>query len=574
MNEPITPESALLSSRRDRAIFWGLVIAAAIVGIQHAVSIWYINDDCYVSFRYAKNLVNGLGLVYNAGERVEGFTNFSWTMLIALGMKLGIDPVNFSTSLGIVFHGATILLCGLLSWRFRLSGRGIVLPLSSIALSVHRDFNAHATSGMETGMFAFLVSAGFAALLLRPEGRHLGAGFIFVVAMMTRPDGVIFLAASCVYLVLINGVRDGNLVRSARALAGFLLPVVVVFVPYWVWRSGYYGFFFPNTFYAKSIALPYYSEGFFYALLYFKTYYVFGLGLLAAGVGLAIKGKASFRGAGGDPPPRTRALLLCALFVASYTAFVIRIGGDFMFARFFIAVTPMIFLGIEILLAEAFGNSPLVAGLLIAAVILRYDQYGKDLLVGYVADEPRYFTREALRRAQMDGATLRKYFDDLPVRVSFWAGQLKLIYYADPYYAIESSGGLTDTAVAHQSIANRGRPGHEKTPTTEYLIRRNVQFYIGPLPPPPPGHTVINAIVFENILGRILVYDDSIMNRLARHPEVRFVNMPAYLDSYLASMDTMPREKVESDFLYFQSYYLKPNRDTSRWLRFTEFLKN
>jgi hypothetical protein len=50
---------------------------------------------------------------------------------------------------------------------------------------------------------------------------------------------------------------------------------------------------------------------------------------------------------------------------------------------------------------------------------------------------------------------LRKYFDALPVRVSFWAGQLQLMYYADPFYAIESSGGLTDTAKHSQVLLFR-----------------------------------------------------------------------------------------------------------------------
>jgi hypothetical protein len=35
-------------------------------------------DDAYISFQYAKNWASGQGLVFNAGERVEGFSNFLW----------------------------------------------------------------------------------------------------------------------------------------------------------------------------------------------------------------------------------------------------------------------------------------------------------------------------------------------------------------------------------------------------------------------------------------------------------------------------------------------------------------
>src|SRR4051794_37248022 len=41
-------------------------------------------DDAYISFRYAENLASGHGLVYNLGERVEGYTNFLWVVLLAL----------------------------------------------------------------------------------------------------------------------------------------------------------------------------------------------------------------------------------------------------------------------------------------------------------------------------------------------------------------------------------------------------------------------------------------------------------------------------------------------------------
>ena len=59
--------------------------AAAIgaLGIVFAVVNRFVQDDAYISFRYARNLADGLGLVWNAGERVEGYTNFLWTLMLA-----------------------------------------------------------------------------------------------------------------------------------------------------------------------------------------------------------------------------------------------------------------------------------------------------------------------------------------------------------------------------------------------------------------------------------------------------------------------------------------------------------
>lgn len=565
-------------SSKKKYLYWTLVVLAIIYGIQHAVSLWYINDDCFVSFRYARNFVNGLGLVYNAGERVEGFTNFLWTMIIALGMKFGFDPVSLSTNLGIIFYIATLATYGLMSWKFKDAGNTQLacIPLTTIALSLHREFNAHATSGMETSMFTFLITAAFALILLGTGRRQLIAtGAVLVLAMMTRPDGIIFLAAAAFYIVV---TRKPFL----KSLIWLLLPSLIIFLPYWMIRYRYYGFFFPNTFYAKSIDLPYYSQGIAYALLYFKTYYVFAAIPILAGIILWQRRKkivnlsalrSSIDGIR-NCPTSSHPIILGLLCIVAYTAFTIRIGGDFMFARFFIATTPMMFFTIELLINKMTTKYFTLAlyVLVILTTILRYDQYENDKFVGYVADESRYFTREGLQQAQTDGAFLRKYFDDLPVRVSFWAGQLRLVYYADPFYAIESSGGLTDTAVAHQAITTRGRPGHEKIPTTDYLIKRRINFYMGPLGPPPPGQQILNAILFGNRLGRIIVYNDTIMSALAKYPEVKFIRIPEYLDSYITTMDTLPRTKIESDYAYFKSFYFDINHDSADSLRQSKFV--
>jgi arabinofuranosyltransferase len=60
------------------------------------VSYDYVVDDAYISFRYARNLIEGHGLVFNPGEKVEGYTNFLWVLIIAMGMKLGADPVHLA----------------------------------------------------------------------------------------------------------------------------------------------------------------------------------------------------------------------------------------------------------------------------------------------------------------------------------------------------------------------------------------------------------------------------------------------------------------------------------------------
>ena len=46
-------------------------------------------DDAFISFEYARNLAEGNGLVFNDGERVEGFSNLLWTLLLAAVHRVG-----------------------------------------------------------------------------------------------------------------------------------------------------------------------------------------------------------------------------------------------------------------------------------------------------------------------------------------------------------------------------------------------------------------------------------------------------------------------------------------------------
>ncbi len=70
----------------------------------------FISDDSFITLRYARNLVQGEGLVFNPGERVEGFTNMLWTLLLSLCGVIGIDLLAAARILGVVAGLATIIL--------------------------------------------------------------------------------------------------------------------------------------------------------------------------------------------------------------------------------------------------------------------------------------------------------------------------------------------------------------------------------------------------------------------------------------------------------------------------------
>jgi hypothetical protein len=234
-----------------RAVGRGTVIgilaiaAAAAILLVHAHSYNYVVDDAYISFRYARNLVEGKGLVFNPGERVEGYTNFLWVILIALGMKLGANPTALAQVLCFGFAALSMVVVyryfGLIYGR-RLPQR--LLPLAMIALAP--PIAVWALAGLETTMFAFLVTA---AVLTHVDQRRQGtlplAGSVLAgLAALTRPEGLIFAAILFVDTLLNHKPR--------RHLLLWLLPISLIYAPYFFWRYSYYGFLFPNTFYAKT----------------------------------------------------------------------------------------------------------------------------------------------------------------------------------------------------------------------------------------------------------------------------------------------------------------------------------
>jgi hypothetical protein len=62
----------------------GLGVAIACVLFMGFIFSLDLIDDSYISLRFARNFAQGAGLVFNIGERVEGYTCFLWVWLLGL----------------------------------------------------------------------------------------------------------------------------------------------------------------------------------------------------------------------------------------------------------------------------------------------------------------------------------------------------------------------------------------------------------------------------------------------------------------------------------------------------------
>jgi hypothetical protein len=90
-------------------VMLSMLMACALPLIILAISDVRVMDDAYISYRYAHNLVEGQGLVFNRGAYVEGFTNLLWTLLMtvpeALELPVHLFGVFFRPNLWIVDTG-------------------------------------------------------------------------------------------------------------------------------------------------------------------------------------------------------------------------------------------------------------------------------------------------------------------------------------------------------------------------------------------------------------------------------------------------------------------------------------
>lgn len=313
---------------------WGAiaVLLLAVAFAWHAWSLQFTQDDAYISLRYARNLVEGEGLVYNPGERVEGYSNFTWTLLLALFLKLGAPAVETSRMLGILFGVLSVLAAGKLARS--LEGRWGAASVGAAALVAGNPaFALWSTGGLETALYTFLVTAGLERGLspdAGPRGR-LAAPILLCLAALSRPDGPLVFAL-WFGLRFLDTWRGGPLRRDdgwrglIRDGALFVAPLV----PYAIWKLAYYGDLLPNTYYAKAgVSSVYFSRGVEYALDWFRSYGLVGVAPLLALLSLAREKAHGVEAR----------LLVLWLGVGAY---IVAIGGDVLYLhRFWLPILPI-----------------------------------------------------------------------------------------------------------------------------------------------------------------------------------------------------------------------------------------
>lgn len=208
----------------------------------------YWLDDAFITFRYALHLAEGLGPVFNAGERVEGYTSFLWMLIAALPLAV------LDVAASLEAYKAFALLCS--AWvlfrvyRFPTPDGETVPRWFVLVLASQPVFVLNCGDGMETPLLSVLMLELCLALQRTPtRSAGVGSGLLVAALVWTRPESLPLLVAVPVLGVLANR-RDALALRGW--LMGFALAALLPVVAHELFRFFYYGALFPNTFYAKA----------------------------------------------------------------------------------------------------------------------------------------------------------------------------------------------------------------------------------------------------------------------------------------------------------------------------------
>jgi hypothetical protein len=212
-------------------------------------------DDAMISMRYAENLAEGFGLVWNpGGERVAGYTNPLWVLYMTV---LHLLPVARSTVSVVVQETAAILLMVNIVYVAKIaelvSGRSKVVTGCAVLLTAfYYPLNNWSLQGMEVSVLTLMLTLAIWDVLLSLRAGVFSRrwSLLLGVATLVRMDAAVPLLACLVFVSVAAPAHRGQALRWGLGSLLFFLGLQAAF------NFGYYGDALPNTYYLKMTGIP------------------------------------------------------------------------------------------------------------------------------------------------------------------------------------------------------------------------------------------------------------------------------------------------------------------------------
>ncbi|MCH7879851.1 MAG: hypothetical protein IH914_11125 [candidate division Zixibacteria bacterium] len=430
------------------------LLPAILVYAYFTHSFSFYQDDAYISFRYVANYLNGDGLVYNIGERVEGFTNFGWVIYLISWGLLGLDYILAAKITGIIFGAALIILTYLTARLVFGEERRLYALAAAYLVATNQSLAYWAPAGLETGGFA--LSAGLALYFYLRRKWTLVLPLMY--AVLLRPDGAV-IAGLLIVIELIQTRRLPRFTLTAAGIAALCVSPIIWF------KLSYYGMVLPNSFYAKtSFDFSQLVSGLEYSGRFLAHYGFYGFGLI---IPLLWHRKFSYES------------LALWLFTCGFTLYVISVGGDVLKVhRFFLPVFGSLAilsaLSVDLVLQRFLirrrGPIPIVifTGLLALTFVLP-----RDFVKNYNRLEKNFTRKMSLTARELKKSDHSDFTVALPT--------IGIFGYELLGHDIIDMLGLTDSTIARYSeepIAGMASTWKERKHNSKYLLGREPDYIV------------------------------------------------------------------------------------------------
>ncbi|MBS1516214.1 MAG: hypothetical protein JSS63_14350 [Bacteroidetes bacterium] len=566
-------------SKDNKPVIYFLLAALSVVFIYLCNEVKFIQDDSYISFRFVKNFVEGKGLVFNPGERVEGYTNLLWVLILSVfyAMKMNIESISQYLSLGfsILALFQIFKISSLVEFKEE-NNKGKTVQSSYlfnfipvVLMVLTGAFNFWAISGMETGMFIAFVLAGiFYYIKNKNSGapNYLFSIYIFL-ASLTRPEGLYFFGLIILHKVIISirehkagFIKDIFSKNNLITYAAYIIPTALLML----FRLSYYGYPFPNTAYAKTgFSITYLTAGWTYFKNFFEAYMLYGV-VFALPLFLFKKKENFFE------------VSLMYLLIIFYSIYIIVVGGDVLKQfRFFLPVLPLIyilfgkFLEDVALRMKSKGSGSIKTGLAIAlgvSIILGIINYNnqKEAIKKDVETE-----NGLVEKMKSAGLWFKNKQTQLGRPLVLAATTIGAVSYFSDVIVIDNLG-LTDETIAHKpqhipEVDSLVLNWKERRYNPEYVLSRKPDYIYFSTGIKPSAYAEIAMVTTDDFLKGYYAYPFSVKEQ--RFSDVVYKRRPEQeIASFKNNFSVNPNynKKFAGEFSYGMNMLNKNKQESIR----------
>lgn len=446
----------------------------------------WTTDDGFINLRIVRQLLEGNGPVFNAGERVEAYTSPLWIAALTAGdvlLPLALEWVAVVVALALGGTGMWLLCLASAELLGRPGER--VVPFGALVLLALPPVWDFSTSGLEFGLTLCWLGAVLLVLARwAGDGATLRAGGAVVLGLgpLVRPDAALFSLAALAVVVLTD--RRWRLLAAAAALPA----------AYQLFRMAYFGALVPNTALAKAAEVPHWREGGAYLWNLVRPYALWApLTAVVAVAAMALRGA-----------DRRRVLAGAALPAAGlvHAAYIVRAGGDYQHGRLLLPALVAVVAPVSVLPARRALLAPAAAVAVwaaVAAATLRVDGTdvvgrtliadGRAAVVGFLGVEFPVTLAEVGAGDVPVGATDGVWVDDRRLRVEGVREPTVVLrgigvtgYALGPDVHVFDRLGLANAVVSRFEVHRPGLVGHEKPAPPAWIVALVVEPGSGRVP--------------------------------------------------------------------------------------------